>query len=943
MKKVLRILVISLGVILLLLIVTPLLFKSKIETVVKEKVNEEIHATVDWSKFGLSFFRGFPDLSINLHQVSVVGVEAFEGDTLAGLQRFELRVNPFSAIRGNPVVKSILVDHPLINGIVLEDGRANWEITDETMEGEEGALTEDNADGSGSSMTVSLNRLAIVEGRVYYVDQSSDIDASLEGLNLELRGDFSAEQTDLKLSGEVEKLNARMGGVRYLRDAEFALDLLAAANMVENRYTLKENLISLNGLTLGAEGEILLLDDGAMDMDMKFFSQETSFKTLLSLVPAIYLQDFESIETGGSLQLDGTLSGIMKDSILPDVAVNLKVTDGFFAYPDLPKDVTDVQISLNVDYRGADVDASRVDLEQFHLLLGGNPFDMLMKLDHPISDMHVAGRAEGMIDFASLKDIVPMEDLDLAGTMKTNISWDALMSHIEQEQYDRVDLDGSLAIEGVVLETPDIPVPVTLEKIAMLFNPNMVELSAFDMKLGSSDLHMKGELENFIPYVFDGQTLSGRLDVASTLFNANEFLPEAQEESDGGGTASGDTIVPVPPDSVATPPGIKIPENIDFSMTVDMQRIEYEEIVIEDMTGSLKVAGGVATMDHMQMDIIEGRLTSTGSIDTRGEFAEADFVLEMEAVDIPSAYRTFVSVEKLVPMAKYVKGKANIEMEYHSFLDNTLTPLYESIGARGQARTRGLQFYKLDEFVPLSDVLKNEKFSEMAPDEVSLGFTVRDGRIIFNPFDMDVYDSKITVSGSHGLDLSMDYMLDMNIAKSDLGAGANELIQGMSLLAAGAGLKIPQSDYIKVMANLGGTFNRPKMTTDLSGNLKSAGETVQEAVEEKIIEEVEKVEEQVRDEAGEKVEKFISDAESEAARLVEEARKAGELLVKEAEKQGENLVEEAGSNPLKKVAANTAAKELKRQAEKQAARLVSEAENKGAELIQKAREEAGKI
>ena len=119
MKKVLRIFAITIGVIILLLVVTPLLFKSKIEALVKEKVNDQIHATVDWTKFSLSFFRGFPDLSVNLHQVSVVGMEPFAGDTLAGLQRFELRVNPFSAIRRNLVVKSVLVEHPLINGIVL--------------------------------------------------------------------------------------------------------------------------------------------------------------------------------------------------------------------------------------------------------------------------------------------------------------------------------------------------------------------------------------------------------------------------------------------------------------------------------------------------------------------------------------------------------------------------------------------------------------------------------------------------------------------------------------------------------------------------------------------------------------------------------------------------------------------------------------------------------
>ena len=942
MKKVSKILAITLGVILLLLLVTPVLFKGKIEAVVKEKVNEQIHATVDWSKFGLSFFRGFPDLSISLHQVSVVGIESFAGDTLAGLQRFELRVNPFSAIRKNLVVKSVLVEHPLINGIVLEDGSANWDITDETTTSEV-EVTEDSEEASESSMAVSLKRFAITDGRIYYTDQSSDMDASLEGLNLELRGDLSMEQTELKISAGIERINATMGGIRYLRDAVFSLDLLAAANLVENRYTLKENLISLNGLALGAEGEVQLLDEGAMDMNMSFFSRETTFKTLLSLVPAVYLQDFETLETSGSLQLDGTVSGTMKDSLMPDVILNLQVKDGYFSYPDLPRDVSDVQVSLNVDYRGADMDATRVDLKQFHLILGGNPFDLSMQVDHPVSDMHVAGRAEGSIDFSSLQDVVPMEEVSMEGKLETDLRWDTKLSYIEEERFEEVDLEGRLMIEGMRVEAPDIPVPVILEKVSMLFNPRTVELSTFDMMLGSSDIHMNGELENFIPYVFDGQTVSGRLSLSSSLMDTNELLPEEEAGQTDARVVVSDSIVPVPPDSLAEPLGIKIPENIDFAVAVDVHRIEYENIEIENMKGSMHLTGGVAGMEHLEMDVIEGSVISSGWIDTRGEFAEADFFLEMEGVDISSAYETFMSVEKLVPMAKYVKGKANIDMEYHSLLDNTLTPLFESIDAKGDAYTKGLKFQNLEEFVPLTEVLKNEKFSNMAPGEVDVGFTVRDGRIIFNPFEMDVFDSKITVSGSHGLDLSMDYTMDMNIAKSDLGTGANDLIQGMTLLAAGAGLKIPQSDYIKVMANLGGTFNRPKMTTDLSGNLKSGGEAVQAAVEEKITEEVEKVEEQVRDEAGEKAEKLIDDAEIEAARLVEEARKAGEVLVKEAESQGEKLVEDAGSNPLKQVAARTAATELKRQAEKQSVNLVNEAEKKGDEIVQKARDEAAKI
>ncbi|MCA1747554.1 MAG: hypothetical protein LC655_07640, partial [Bacteroidales bacterium] len=52
MKKVIRIIVITIGILLLLLITLPFLFKSKIEALVKQEVNKQVEATVNWSKFG---------------------------------------------------------------------------------------------------------------------------------------------------------------------------------------------------------------------------------------------------------------------------------------------------------------------------------------------------------------------------------------------------------------------------------------------------------------------------------------------------------------------------------------------------------------------------------------------------------------------------------------------------------------------------------------------------------------------------------------------------------------------------------------------------------------------------------------------------------------------------------------------------------------------------
>jgi vacuolar-type H+-ATPase subunit H len=294
-------------------------------------------------------------------------------------------------------------------------------------------------------------------------------------------------------------------------------------------------------------------------------------------------------------------------------------------------------------------------------------------------------------------------------------------------------------------------------------------------------------------------------------------------------------------------------------------------------------------------------------------------------------------------MAGYCQGTANASMQYSSLMDNDLTPLYGSIDATGRIFTEGLQIYNLQTFVKVSDLISNEKFSEMAPDEVEIDFRIRNGRVLVDPFDMDFDDSRITVSGSHGIDHSLEYLIDMNIAKKDLGQGASGMLNSMTMLASAAGLQVAQSDHINVKAQITGTFSEPIVKTDLSGNLAPKGKPVRDQVEEKVREEIEAAEQEARQEASERAGQIISEAEVEASRLIEEARKSGEQLVREAEIQGENLVEQAGNNPLKKLAAERAAEELKSQARKQSERMLQEAEVKAGEILAKAREEASRL
>jgi predicted solute-binding protein len=83
LKRIFKYTGISLLVIIVLLILAPFIFKDKIVAIVKEQANNNLNAKVDFGEFDLSIFSSFPDFRFKINNVSVIGVDAFAGDTLS--------------------------------------------------------------------------------------------------------------------------------------------------------------------------------------------------------------------------------------------------------------------------------------------------------------------------------------------------------------------------------------------------------------------------------------------------------------------------------------------------------------------------------------------------------------------------------------------------------------------------------------------------------------------------------------------------------------------------------------------------------------------------------------------------------------------------------------------------------------------------------------------
>ena len=130
MKKILLILGIVIALLLGAAVVLPIIYKDKIIALVKDEANKNLNAKINFGDFGLSIISSFPDFRICMEDLSVAGINEFEGDTLAFIKELNLDVDIMSVINGEEIgINAIIINAPKIYAHVLKDGKANWDIT----------------------------------------------------------------------------------------------------------------------------------------------------------------------------------------------------------------------------------------------------------------------------------------------------------------------------------------------------------------------------------------------------------------------------------------------------------------------------------------------------------------------------------------------------------------------------------------------------------------------------------------------------------------------------------------------------------------------------------------------------------------------------------------------------------------------------------------------
>lgn len=884
MKKKLLITGIVLVSVFVLLLALPFLFQGKIKEVVKKEANEMLNARLEFKDLSLSFIRNFPNATISLEDLVLSGVDEFEKDTLLRAGRLSATVNLASLFGdGGYELKKIDVVNTSVYAKLLENGKANWDIMKET--GEE----EDMEEESASSFNLSLQKINIKKVDIVYEDLQSKMKAVIKNFSGTMKGDMTADITSIETVSDIEELSFIMDNIPFLSKVKVSTDLVLEANLKDQKYTFQKSTLDLNAIRAKIDGWVAMPDTSTIEMDLKAEAPEVQFKDILSLIPAIYAKDFKGLKAEGAVKLYAAASGKMQGESYPAFDVQLDVKDGMFQYPSLPKSLNDIQVNMSMKSPGDDLDKTLVDISKLHFNLGGNPFNVRLKVATPMSDPNMDMTANGKLNLGMIKDIYPLEEgMELNGELDANMSFAGKMSAIEKGAYDQFSASGNLGVKGMTFKSKEMD-DVVINEAAFTFNPRYAELGKADVKIGKNDISASGKLENYLPYFMKDETLKGNLNVSSNYLNLGDFMSEeeAAETTD---------------EEEAPLLAFEIPKNLDLNLNADLKEVIFEKINMKNVAGAITVKGGKVDMKNLSMNALGGSMKVNGYYSTAENPKEpkVDFNLDMKNVSYAETFKSFDFVQQLVPIFENVMGTYSVNFNMNTSLTENMMPVLTSLIGGGTLLSNDVQVAEVPVLTALASTLKVDQLKTISAKDIKVPFKIEEGRLKTSPFDINMGSTKMNLSGSTGLDQSIDYVAKINLPSS---------------LTKGA--------LSNVNVKIGGSFTSPKISLDTKDLLGQAAASALGGLGLKGVD----GSTDVKAAAGAEIEK-----QAEALRL--QAKEAGDKLVAEAEKQGQKLVEEAEKtkNPLAKVAAVTAAKsaanKLKEEAQKKADQLNEETEKK---------------
>jgi len=823
MKKLFKILGITLIAVLILIGTGPFFFKDQIAEIIKNKLNASMDAQIDFVEVDLSLFRAFPDARLQIEGVSILNKAPFDGDTLFYGKEVKLDLpigDLFNNARDPIHVNELTVNGAVARFTVNENGNSSWDIAKEDVSAK---ASPDPAAEENTGFSFNLKHYVINDSEITYEDLATKNKLVLSNMHHSGNGDFSSGEIVLDTYTEAWVFYG-IDGINYLSGQKVKLDADILMDLENQKYTFQENQAFINDLELKMNGYVII-DEVSTMVDLTFDTPSSDFKNFFAMIPETYRKNLDGITTTGDFTVNGIIKGEVDDNRIPKIDIKISSKNASFKYLDLPKTVTNINIDAQLKNDTGDIDDTYFNVAQTSFNIGSDRISGNAMIRNLTTNMDVDLKAKGNLNFQNLAQAFPLpEGMKLDGKLALDMATKFDMESIEKERYERINTEGTASLSQFKYEGDALTKPLVINKASIDMTNARIKLDDFDAQTGNTDLKASGTINNLIGFLLQDQDLKGTFNVRFNTLDASDFMTatEVVPAQKANNTTQTST-------SATTEEAIKIPAFLDANLDFQANRVLYDGLELKKVSGVALVREETLTLNNVQTDIFDGTIGVNGSVSTKAAIPVFNMALDMKNLDIAKSFEGFDMFKSFVPILKSLQGKINSDLTLSGSLDSQLSPILSTLAgdALAQLLTKEINAKNSPLLATLDQKVSFIDLKKFDVSDITTTLKFKDGALQVAPFDFNIKGIKATASGNHSLTDEMDYTLALDVPAKFLGK------EGSSLLS-----KLTAEDIDKlnvpVPVKLSGSFLSPKIDLNLDLAVKNLTNQIVEIQKQKL-------------------------------------------------------------------------------------------------------------
>ncbi len=451
MKKAIKITLVSvlslIGLVLIIvsiaiwLVFTP----ERLTPIVNKQADKLLTCQSELGEIELTFFSTFPDFGIKIKNFRLINpTTGAQSDTLVSMNEFTGIVDIKTWWKTSDIVLvGMEMNGGTINLWADSLGNSNYNIV-----APDTAPEADDAEEESVTPRIDIKNISLKDIDISYNDLSLKMSTGIKKLNAVISGILLPDSLSGRITMETPSISFDYDGEKYLQNAAVKLDLPLDFSISKELAKLKDAEATVNEMKLVINGTVENDTlNGNIVTDLAYSFEAWPVKRITALVPPSYTSYLEGIDIDGELSSNGTIKGIMNDSLMPLMDIKLLLKNGNLKYSDFPLPLHDIAGSVDIYTDLSDDKISFLKINEFTAKTPRSSFSVEGIVKQLFSDIYCDLTTTAGITVDEFESMIPDSlDMEVKGRVSGKVKSAFTLSQLEKMQLERMRFSGSLRL-----------------------------------------------------------------------------------------------------------------------------------------------------------------------------------------------------------------------------------------------------------------------------------------------------------------------------------------------------------------------------------------------------------------------------------------------------------------------------------------------------------------